>query len=475
MCLGFGCILSDTVKAEGSPIYYDSFYEDYYKAFPDSNPQKAKKEKAKANENNNVVGNVTQANIVADPYVQTQVNGEYYISPVASYYQGGSVEHNPKNWEFESRWKKSYGHFMFETSEDSILNWDETDSKEYLFKMSKDFMLKNRQFVVTASYGKGDLKTSRTSDDDIYNSAHIISLGDGSANLKDWSVAIGARNLWKLGNWDVTPFLGYKKKEQDFEMANHATPSPFYLEADCQTTDAEPDVCHNTFSPAVDTVYEATKDADGNYNKVGAATGTVSFTGTVTLSDGSSYTNVAYGDQIYQEDFCYHTAGQDPNKFYCIEAGEEGANLIPVFGGVSSIFIQDGTTHMYYVDWTGPFIGLQLERKMSDKEDLVVYGEYFFPEYKVWGNWPNRDDWAHDPSFWDKGGKGYGLLFNVDYKYRIKSSIQLILGFNYEYIENKNATTQLFYADGSQSVTEDAVRLSQWKDYGFNIGVAFKL
>ena len=130
---------------------------------------------------------------------------------------------------------------------------------------------------------------------------------------------------------------------------------------------------------------------------------------------------------------------------------------------------------MYYVDWTGPFLGVSLERKMSDKEELVVYGEYFYPKYKVWGNWPNRDDWAHDPSFWDKGGKGYGLLFNVDYKYKIMSSVQLILGFEYEYLENKGADTQLFYADGNESLSEGSVRLSQWKNYGFNVGVAFKL
>ena len=35
-CVGVGFFTTGEVKAEGSPIYYDSFYEDYYKAFPDT-------------------------------------------------------------------------------------------------------------------------------------------------------------------------------------------------------------------------------------------------------------------------------------------------------------------------------------------------------------------------------------------------------------------------------------------------------
>ena len=36
ICLGMTLFVSKESLAEGSPIYYDSFYEDYYKAFPDT-------------------------------------------------------------------------------------------------------------------------------------------------------------------------------------------------------------------------------------------------------------------------------------------------------------------------------------------------------------------------------------------------------------------------------------------------------
>ena len=480
ICLGFGCVLPSVVKAEGAPIYYDTFYEDYYKAFPDANPEKGKKtkysKKSVSSDGKNVVGNITPANVAADPYLQTQISGSYAVSPVASYFQG-SVDHNPKKWEVEARWKKNYGHFMFENDEDSILNWDETDATEYSFKVSKDFIVKNRQYVVSATYGWGDLKTSRTSDDDVYNSMHIISIGDGSADLKDYSIAVGARNFWKLGNWNITPYVGYKKKEQDFEMANHAVPAPFYLEAMCDAAGSgEP--CENDFNPNTNVMYEAVLDIEGNFVKTGnAVPDSITFNGTNAVAPDGVSSAVSYGQQIPQEDFCFHLidGSQEDGYYYCIEAGDDGANLLGVFGGVSSVFIQDGTTHMYHVNWTGPFVGLELERKMSDKEELRLYGEYFYPYYKVWGNWPNRDDWAHDPSFWDKGGKGMGFLFNLDYKYQIKSYLQLILGIEYEYIENKDADTLLRFSDGSESLMENSIRISQWKSYGFNLGVAFKL
>ena len=114
------------------------------------------------------------------------------------------------------------------------------------------------------------------------------------------------------------------------------------------------------------------------------------------------------------------------------------------------------------------------ERKLSEKEDLNLYLEYFKPKYKVWGNWPNRTDWMHDPSFNDEGGQGMGYSFDLSYKYRLYNNLALTADINYEYLKNKNATTILYFADGSVGVYPDAILLSRWKSYGLTLGLSLK-
>ena len=479
LCSGAGIFYSLSANAEGSPIYYDSFYEDYYKAFPDAKP---KKKETKVN--------VTPQQVAMDPYVQYQTTGFYNqnVMPMASFYQ--SVEHDPSKWDIEVQMKKTYGQFMFETDVGSVLNWDELDSTETIFKVSRDFMIKNRQYVFTATYGTGSGSTTRTSDDDIYNEAHIISLGSGDVDLSSWSIAFGMRNLWRLGNWDITPYVGYKKKKQEFTMKDHATPFTFALEYFCGFADdggvvnIDGNVYENVCTSGINLLDHVDESYWQNYMYYIDDNGYEITGETVSSADmtipgyvaNQGVINLMYGDQIYQQDYCYYTdteAGQSGRRV-CISAADNGAALLNAFGGVSSVFIADGITHMYFVDWSGPFVGLNLERKISNREEVTLYAEYFLPHYKVWGNWPNRTDWMHDPSFIDEGGSGLGLLLNLNYKYLIKNNIQFVLGAEYEYLENSNADTTLFFADGTVGFYPASVMKSRWQSYGVNLGLTFK-
>ncbi len=479
ICIGI--FIPEIVKAEGSPIYYDSFYEDYYKAFPDTKPKKtAKKVNTK---------NQTQQPVYYDPYMQQQFNMTYNqnITPFNSYYNQ-SVIHNLKEWEIDIQYRKTYGQFMFETDVGSLLNWDEMDSTETIFKVSRDFMIKNRQYVFSATYGTGSGTTTRTSDDDIFNEAHIISLGAGDVDLSNWSIGLGMRNLWKIGNWDVTPFIGYKQRKQDFQMFDHATPSPFYLDYFCTSdnggiftasdgqvyegvcTDGIDLLSHvNDLTYWQDVMYYMDPETGDIYDNI-VEEADMFIPGA--YDDGEFYAiNLSVGDQIYEEDYCYYS---EQGNFVCISAGEGGINLLEAFGGVSSVWLQEGVTHMYFVDWSGPYFALNFERKISNKEDLTFYAEYFLPHYKVWGNWPNRVDWMHDPSFVDEGGSGMGLFFDFNYKYNFRKNMQFTVGANFEYLKNKNADTTLYFSDGEIGFYPASVMLTRWKAFGINAGISFK-
>ena len=474
-----GVFSAGEVKAEGSPIYYDSFYDDYYKAFPDKKP----KEKVKK-----TVKQTVQQPVMYDPYMQYQTDAMYTqtVTPYTSFSQ--SVEHPVKGWELEAFYKKHTAHFMFKSDVGSILNWDEIDTKETIFRATKDFMIKNRQYVFTATYGTGNGTTTRTSDDDIYNEAHIISLGSGDVDLSTFSIAFGMRNFWKLGNWDLTPYVGYKKRKTDFTMFDHATPSTFYLDYFCTFADGSDgtvsiggDTYENVCTEGIKLTDHAGEgywqgvmhyeDEDGNVLSGTVSTADMFIPGYVIFDDGSGEINLSAGDQIYEEDYCY--VASSGNRV-CIEAGDDGTPLLLAFGGVSSVHIQEGITHMYFVDWSGPFVGLNFERKISDKEDLNFYVEYFKPKYHVWGNWPNRTDWMHDPSFNDVGGQGMGYTLDFAYKYKIYDNLMFSASANYEFLQNKNAETILYFADGSVGEYPNAILLSEWYSFGLTFGLSLR-
>ena len=225
LVMGMGIFVSGITKANGSPIYYDSFYEDYYRAYPNAKPvQKPQKVQ-------------TQQPVYYngyDPYTQYQVSANYNLNI-------GSVERPSKGWEIEVQRKQSYPHFMFAMDVGSILEWDEIDAHETVFKVSRDFMIKNRQYVFNLTYGTGSGTTSRTSDDDIFNEAHLISLGAGNVDLSNFSVSLGMRNIWRLGNWDITPYIGYRKRETHLHTHNHQPTHPvFQYKNNQDRTEQEP-------------------------------------------------------------------------------------------------------------------------------------------------------------------------------------------------------------------------------------------
>ncbi len=368
---------------------------------------------------------------------------------------------------------------MFKTDVGSILNWDEIDMRETSFSVSRDIILKNRQLVLKGVYETGKGTTIRTSDDDIFNQDHLISHGKGSVDLKTYSFSAGMRNLWHISGWDITPYIGYKKRKQNYIMFDHVEPHPFTLEKGCKGIadwEGYKDVCTGGISSddhglGSGAFYKARENSNGERERTNEEVTDTNIPGMATLSNGEKYVNFGYGDRIEDSDFCYHTDGQDPTEWTCLERGEGGSNLLMAFGGVSQIHERPGITHMYFVDWTGPFIAASMERKIDTNQQVYIYAEYFKPSYKVWGNWPNRTDWRHDPSFIDSGGSGYGILFNFNYKYEFRPNTLFTVGVEYEYLQNKNADTLLFLAEGGSSFLPKSVEFSQYYGYGLNIGI----
>ena len=470
LLFGTGGVFIKPVKAI-DVTYYEDFYDDYYKynyetvAANQSNQSIRVKQKTPQIQTNvNLYNNQTnQQNL------SSNTNQSNFISNV--------LEDNYK-YALTGLYKQSKSHFMFKTDVGSILNWDEIDIREQEFKLDYNFIFRNKKFVAKGIFGTGKGVTQRTSDDDIFNQDHLISHGKGKVDVKTYHISLGLRDVYQVMGWNITPFIGYKTRGQDYIMHDHVEPHPFQIERMCIDPgdwEGYSDVCRGGISPSdhglsADQFYYA-DEVDGEMVPSDETVTNTTIPGGVTLSNGKAHVNIGYGDRIEDTDFCFHQEGDTPTQFTCLKRGEDGGNLMMAFGGSSTIHTREGITHKYFVDWSGPFISVKLNKNISEKETLFLYAEAFKPFYKVNGDWPQRTDWAHNPSFIDSGGSGYGILFDLVYNYKFKENIIFVAGLNYEYLQNRNADTLLFFADGNQELYKKSVEYSQYYGFGANLGL----
>jgi hypothetical protein len=374
----------------------------------------------------------------------------------------------------------SEGQFMFETDVGSVLNWDEAYSGEFEIKVSRDFMVKQYQLVADVSFSVGSLTTSRTSDDDAFNELHIFSLGRGSASLQSWSVGIGVRNLLRWGGFEITPSIGWKQKSQNFEMADHVAPAPFFFDVFCFPNAngicMDIDLVRDVGSYVSDYIYIVEPNGvtraptGGEYQDVLIIPG----------ATNSGVVNLAWRMLIPAEDFCWVT--WEGRTACLMQYDVYGFNLVAeTFGGVSSLLDNRGlTTHKYYVSWAGPYLGATAERGISLKESIKVYAEIFKPFFRAEGDWPLRTDWMHDPSFIDDGGNAWGFSAELEYRYRFNNKASFTLGLGREWIKVTNADTTLFFADGfgnpaGTGFYPASIHHARWKNTSFSLGLALTL
>ena len=480
VALGAAFAVQTGAGAQTSGTYYDSFYSDYQNTYP--NAVIEPKYYPPAQEMGQMAPQATNAMFAARP-VPSSAASAMSNSGLNGYYK--PIRHVPGEAEIEVRYRMSNGQFMFETDVGSVLHWDEAESKVYEIKFSRDFNAKGRQYVFDLGYSSGSMKTERTSDDDIFNELHIISLGRGSAKLSSYSVGVGMRNWARFAGFDVTPSIGWKQKSQKFEMADHVAPAPFYFEEMCWSDEygicADIDLNLEELSWLQGYIYMV--DKNGNYisNSQIIANGWGSDIEYIpAISAFNGVINLMFGMLVPDEDFCWVT---DMGRTACLREfdADDYNNVSFLFGGVSSLLDQRGyTTHKYYTTWAGPYIGLSLERAMSPKETLLIYGEFFKPKFKAKGDWPLRTDWMHDPSFIDDGGDAWGLAGEISYRYRVNEKTELTFGFSHEFIQAKHADTLLFFADdygqyaGSEKY-DSAIELVTWKDTTLFFGAVWRM
>jgi hypothetical protein len=306
------------------------------------------------------------------------------------------------------------------------------------------------------------------------------------------------RNLFTLAGFNATPYVGIRQRQQDFKMSDHVSPSQFYLERFCLNPNsggawptssdgrlvcADINIANNAAGWGVTIGAGDLYYIDGNGDVINGAPAWANGAGDLTIPGvvnygGQNYYNLLYGDLIADDDFCYYTPNSIANGYsmVCMNKGANRLNLVAAFGGAALLENDtQGVTHIYNVNWLGPYVGLGLEKALSPLQTLKLYGEIFVPIYKAEGIWPYRSDWKQDPSFVDKGGTSWGFLLDATYKYRIRSNIEVTFGGQYEYLQAGGADTELYLTDGSTIDLPGSILKAKWRNYSLLFGVSFKL
>ncbi|MCQ2580969.1 MAG: hypothetical protein MJ164_02250 [Alphaproteobacteria bacterium] len=242
-----------------------------------------------------------------------------------------------------------------------------------------------------------DLNGDATADQVWIQQGRALSVGTSNdGDLTGVFAGIGLVDFWKIGDFRITPSVGYRYLKYKLETKqNNGLSFDTVSGADnyCLTRDGETQ-CLPFF------VF-----VDGNNNP-------------------------ALGEV-------------DPDTFY-IQI-PEGVSYVETEG--TYYYHQEGVSHSYEVEWSGPYLALDMVYDIAQNDSVNARMELGLPTYKAEGDQPYRLDWQHPKSLEDKRGFGdaYHFGFGANWLHSLTDSVMLTLGVTFDYynVSGADATSYL--------------------------------
>lgn len=388
-----------------------------------------------------------------------------------------------------AEYTRRFADFQFETGVNSILEWDDMIFNEIGVGAQHNFSLRNFDMFAYGEYSMGSLSHGGLSMDyDLkpYNEAvpgegiFTISMGEMSGKTNNLRLGVGARHVWDIGGWKLSPSIGYEIFKHNLEMSDHIYPNP------------------GIFLPLMtdkgDYVFG---DVNGNY---------------FTLPVGTAVPDDWYQVCMSPEDIKLVKA---PNSGF-IDLGKDlvtgdydpsmgdvpwgvGPGECVIIGGDGMIQVP-GTTHIYNTTWSGIYLGLEIEKQMTLSDKLRFYVQFGMPNYSSEGIWPKREDWQQTPSFIDEGNNGaYSYLAEMEYNYKVSSRLQMVLKVDMNVFHVGKIPGELYIAEYTRFVVDangqyvlddnglpilekvaahtehvsDSLKNATWQSFGLHLGLKY--
>lgn len=130
-----------------------------------------------------------------------------------------------------------------------------------------------------------------------------------------------------------------------------------------------------------------------------------------------------------------------------------------------------GLDSSYTAYWFGPFIGMSLDYRLTQRMSLSLGLEYHYFEYFAEADWNLRSEFAHPTSF-EHEADGTGVVWSLTGDYALSSRWQLTFSGTYRNWRTGHGTDRTFFADGRRGLS----RLNQvsWTSYDMNCGVRWR-
>ena len=129
-----------------------------------------------------------------------------------------------------------------------------------------------------------------------------------------------------------------------------------------------------------------------------------------------------------------------------------------------------GLDSKYETEWKGPWIGLDLIAKLTEKLSLSIAAEYHWADYSAEANWNLRPDFAHPNSF-EHDADGSGYVISARWQYFIATNLGVNLDFDYQDWCTDPGTDRTFFANGT--VIDTRLNEVNWKSYDLMFGISY--
>ncbi len=389
-----------------------------------------------------------------------------------------------------AKYARRFADFQFETGVNSILEWDDMVFNEIGVGLQHNFNIRNFDMFAYGEYSMGfmshgglsmdyDLKPYDESKPDY--GIFTVSIGDQTGKTNHFKLGIGAHHIWDIGGWKLSPSFGYEIFNHNLEMSDHLYPNP------------------GIFLPLMtnkgDYVYG---DVNGNYYSLPINAEAPEDWYQVCMSpEDIKLVQAPAGGALVDLGTTLVTGDYDPAMGY-IPWGVD-SNECVIIGGDGPVLVE-GTTHIYNTTWSGFYIGLEVEKQMTLKDNLRFYVQFGLPKYSSEGTWPNRTDWQQNPSFIDEGSNdAYSYSAEMEYNYKISDRMQLaikvdtdyfyvgkiggelylaeytsyVLDENGMYILDDNGLPILETVPASTQYISNQLNYATWQSFGLHIGVKY--
>ncbi|MCL2629736.1 MAG: hypothetical protein FWD33_03580 [Alphaproteobacteria bacterium] len=401
----------------------------------------------------------------------------------------------PNDWTVYGIAGRRFADFSFKTGVNSILKWDDMVFNDLGIGLRRDFSVGEYDMFLFGEYTRGSYVSGALSYDyDLkpYDERFpqyglfTISVGEQTGTTNRIKFGLGARHIWDVLGWKISPVVGYEILRHDLRMFNHMYPNPAtYIPLLTELGDyVVGDIYGNYFSlgmglPIPDGLYQVCVGPEDVLMVQVGSNG-------APLVDGSGNL-IMTSWELIMGDLPWGVPGGS-----CIIIGGDGPIMIP------------GTTHIYNTSWAGIYLGIELEKQMTFNDKLRFYGQVSAPRYSAEGIWPNRHDWQQNPSFIDEGSNGaFSYRFEMEYTYNLNENLQISIKADHEHFRVGNISGRLFVSeytayvidqdgqyvlvqlpDGNwipkietipahEQFIQDSLKWAKWQSFGLNLGLKY--